>query len=38
MKYEAPICEVVRIDEDDIIRTSGDTKKMSIDPLDLEFN
>ena len=37
MKYEAPICEVVRIDEDDIIRTSGDTKKMSIDALDLEF-
>ena len=23
MKYEAPICEVVRIDSVDIIRTSG---------------
>lgn len=32
MKYEAPICEVVRIDDVDIIRTSrGDTPVVGID-------
>ncbi len=42
MKYEAPICEIVRIDTVDIIRTSGpddtaagDTPFAPVDNLDL---
>ena len=30
MKYEAPICEVVRINDEDIIRTSFDTPDIDI--------
>lgn len=32
MKYEAPICEVVRINDEDIIRTSFDTPDIDVSP------
>jgi hypothetical protein len=42
MKYEAPICEILRINNIDIIRTSGpddtetgDTPMMPIDDLNI---
>ena len=46
MKYEAPICENVRIENVDIICTSGwanetvagDTPRVSIPTLDLDIN
>lgn len=32
MTYEVPVCEVIKLDNVDIVSTSGDTTILDVDP------